>query len=169
MSIFFFLSTVTSFLSSEQKAKNWKMELKSTLKKKSPFTNKNLSTTQPMKTTKDTIVEWFTYHATTSPTQKWNATPEISTLVTTTLQKCLLSNKIEKQNYPRRASMTLSTYTFSTNYTVANNGMKEMKGDNGVSAEVKGMSFSGRWRSSEHEKDEAMVLVIPFDYLCNIQ
>jgi len=40
--------------------------------------------------------------------------------------------------------MTLSTYTFSTNYTVANNGMKEMKGDNGVSAEVKGMSFSGR-------------------------
>jgi len=83
------------------------MELKSTLnEKKIPFTDQNLSKKQPMKTTKDTTFECFTYLPTTSRIPKRNATPEISTPLTTVLEKCLLSTKIQKKNYPRRTSTT---------------------------------------------------------------
>jgi len=89
------------------------------------------------------------------------------------VQKWQLSNRNEKENkieneiHPPPTSATLSTYTSSTNYIVANNGMKGMKRQNGVSPEVKGMSFTGRRRTSEQQEDEAPLTVMPLDCFCN--
>jgi len=117
--------------------------------------------------------ESFTYSAKTSSKQKPNAPPPIFTPVTIAVQKWQLSNKnhkenkIENQIYPPPTSATPSTNTSSTRYTVAKNGMKAIKPQNGVSAEVKGTTLSGKGRTSKQEEEEAPLTAMSLDCFCN--